>query len=71
MYKCIYCKKEYSSITDAYNCAKRHDLVTVLFKRSDLINLIEFFYTKDENLLTESLIDSIYHYQSFNPGVTE
>ena len=59
-YKCFYCNKLYIDPTKADQCRdENHDLVYVPISRSDLELLINFIYTKDDSLLTESMIRSL------------
>jgi hypothetical protein len=64
-YKCVYCNAEYNASIDAVKCAQSHNLVVVYLTREDLIALIRFLYSKDDSLLTESLIDSLMKYRSY------
>lgn len=71
MYKCVYCKKEYATLQEAVDCAKSHDLVLIYLKRSDIIALLRFLYSKDDSLLTESLVNSLSAYKTFNQAQSE
>ena len=64
-YKCVYCNTEYNTSIEAVKCAQNHNLVVVYLTREDLMTLIRFLYSKDDSLLTESLIDSLMKYRSY------
>jgi hypothetical protein len=68
-YKCFICKKVYAKDIDASSCEKSHDIVYVPFYRSDLFKLVQYFYTQDRTLLTETLINSILNYSNNMKGV--
>jgi hypothetical protein len=68
-WKCSVCGKLYEYGKDkwpqhaAKECEKNHDLVYVAFFPGDLRNLVQFLYTKDDTLLTESLVKTLTSYK--------
>lgn len=62
-YVCSYCGKEFSQYQEADACRDNHDLVYVQISRSDLNRLIMFLQLKNEELLTESLVKTLYKYK--------
>lgn len=58
-WRCSYCNKEYDSVTKADSCRDAHDLVYVQLARSDVYRLLQFIFTKDDDVLTRSLLDSL------------
>jgi len=58
-YKCSYCNKEYDNPTQADTCRINHDLVYVPLSKEDINRLAQFIITKEEKLLTESMVKSI------------
>jgi len=64
-YKCVYCNAEHNTSIGAVKCAQSHNLVVVYLTREDLTALIRFLYSKDDSLLTESLIDRLMKYKSY------
>lgn len=65
-YRCPYCRKLFTDPIDAYNCFRGHDVVYIMLTRSDIQNLIRFIYSGDMSLLTDSLVDSILSYSTYN-----
>lgn len=61
-YKCLYCSKEYLEEDRARKCVEEHDLVLVPISRNDLGRLNQFFYLKEDKLLTESLVRIVQKY---------
>jgi hypothetical protein len=62
-YKCAVCGLTYTNSAMALSCEQAHDVIYVAFKRSDLFNLVNFLYTKDSTLLTESLVKTLMQYR--------
>jgi len=58
-YLCSYCYKPYTDPTKADSCRDNHDLIYVQISREDLARLMQFILTKDEEVLTESLVRSL------------
>lgn len=61
---CFYCKKEYR-IEDrekAEEHLKKHDLVLVPIALNDLSRLVQFFYLKEDSLLSPHLIKLLKQY---------
>jgi hypothetical protein len=67
-YQCGYCGKFYTNPIAAENCKDSHNLIYVPFTKEDLNRLINFIYSKEEKLLTETLITTLQKYLkgSFN-----
>lgn len=61
-YKCSYCGKEYQELTDATSCLDSHDILYVQLSRVDLNRLIQFIMLKNDELLTPTLMKSLYKY---------
>lgn len=61
-YKCGYCGKQYSTISEAGNCKESHKLIYVAFTKEDLNNLIQFIFSKNEELLGEDLVGRLQSY---------
>lgn len=62
-YQCIICNIQYAKDIEAVTCESGHDLVYVPFNREDLFKLIQFLYTKDDSLLSESLMKTLLKYK--------
>ena len=58
-FKCFYCRKDYKEEAKAKKCVVNHDLVLVPIASNDLGRLNQFFYLKDDNLLTEPLVNTV------------
>lgn len=58
-YLCSYCNREYDDPFKADECRNKHDLLYVQISREDLSRLIQFLYTKNEKLLTPTLVESL------------
>lgn len=61
-YKCGVCGRLYEKRDGALKCEQDHDIVYVKFKREDLFRLLQFIMTKDETLLSKSLISTLNKY---------
>ncbi len=59
---CFYCERERLKKEDAEQCVKSHELILVPIARNDLSRLQQFFYLKEEKLLTKSLINTVSRY---------
>ena len=68
-WKCSICGKIYNRDIMAVSCEKGHDLITIQIKRDDLFRLVQFLYTRDEELLSESLIKTLTKYSKQMKGV--
>ena len=58
-WKCSYCNKEFSFDWEADNCRDSHELVLIQLTGNDLGRLQQFLVTQDEELLTDSLVNTI------------
>ena len=63
---CGHCGKPYDDPYKADSCRESHDLIYVPLSKTDLNRLINFIYTKDEQLLTESLMKTLNKYVGGN-----
>jgi hypothetical protein len=61
-YLCGYCGKLYPSPSAADACRDSHELIYVPFTTKDLNSLLQFVYTKDEQFLTETLMNTLQTY---------
>lgn len=61
-YECSYCGKNFETVLKADGCEKSHELIYVPLKKTDLMRLIQFLYTKEEKLLTEELVRTLTKY---------
>ena len=62
-YQCGYCKKFFTNPVDADNCKEGHDLIYIPLSKEDLNRLIMFLYSKEDKLLTSSLVETLQKYQ--------
>jgi|MudIll2142460700_1097286.scaffolds.fasta_scaffold2227169_2 hypothetical protein len=67
-YRCDICNTIHPRDVYALSCEQSHDVVYVPFKFADLKNLVEFLYTRNEQLLTPSLVNTILNYKSYMKG---
>jgi hypothetical protein len=63
-WECKYCHKIYKLELIALGCENSHGIVYVPIRKEDLQRLIQFIYTKDERLLTETLMETLMAYTS-------
>ena len=69
-YKCNLCGKVFKNKNEAKakllarECEKNHDIVMVPMLRSDIQRLLSFLVTKNEDLLTRTLWDTLRQYRS-------
>ena len=61
-YQCSYCYKEYTDPVKADVCRDEHDLIYVPLTLEDIFALNAFMVTKDERILTETLVKQIRKY---------
>jgi len=67
-WKCNVCGLEHPRDIDALSCEQEHEMIYVAFKRDDLYKLIQFVYTGDLSLLTDSLRNTLMKYKSQMKG---
>lgn len=60
---CNHCQQEYSREIYAVSCEQSHEIIYIPLSRSDLFRLLEFLYTGDRELLTESLVKTLMKYR--------
>jgi hypothetical protein len=61
-YKCAICGMLHDRDTLAVACEKSHEIIYIPINRQDLFKLIQFIYTKDSDLLSESLVQTLQKY---------
>jgi len=61
-YYCGYCYKEFAQQMDAEACKDSHNLIYVAISDTDLNRLIQFIYTGNRELLTESMVTNLKKY---------
>jgi len=61
-YRCGYCGKLYIDATKADVCKEQHELIYVPLSITDLNRLVQFLHTKNDDLLTESLVSTLDRY---------
>lgn len=62
-YKCAICGLVYDRDTLAYACEKSHEYIYMMIRREDLFKLVQFIYTGDTSLLSDSLMATLRKYQ--------
>ncbi len=62
VWRCGYCRLPYETSEKAEKCKESHDIVYVGLSRSDLNRLVNFIYTGEEQLITDSLLDNLKKY---------
>lgn len=67
-WKCNICGEYHKLEPYALSCEQSHDIILVKFKRGDLFNLMQFLYTGDRELLTDSLMKTLKKYRK---GITK
>lgn len=65
-FQCSICNTIHSRDVYALSCEQSHDIIYVPFKSEDLFRLVQFLYTKDDSLLSESLMKTLLKYRSRN-----
>lgn len=70
-WECTICGKIHDRDVYALSCEQKHDIIYVPIKREDLFNLIQFLYTGDTELLTESLMTTLQKYSKQMKGRPE
>jgi hypothetical protein len=61
-YKCSICGKFFPRDTLALSCEQEHDVIFVPLIREDLFKLLQFIITRDDELLSESLMNTLRKY---------
>lgn len=59
---CSYCEKEFPTEFKADQCRDAHELIYVPLSKPDLNRLINFLYTKDDDLLSDTLTRTLTRY---------
>lgn len=67
-WKCSVCGEHYPRDVYAVSCEQGHEIVYVPFKQGDLLRLIQYIYTGDSTLLSDSLMKTLLKYSSFRMG---
>ena len=71
-FKCEVCGKEFEdkniSVAEARarDCEKSHEFIYLKIQKSDFLRLVEYVYTGERKVLTESLMDVLRRYQKLN-----
>ena len=65
-WKCPICDNTYSNHLKALACKQSHDVVYVPILRGDVFKLLQFVYTGDRSLLSETLIRTLMKYSSYS-----
>jgi len=63
-WKCSICGEVHVTDILAISCEQAHEYILMYIKQGDLFRLIQFIYTKDDKLLTESLMKTLMKYSS-------
>lgn len=58
-YQCSYCHKLFDSPQKADACRNKHDLIYIGMTGTDLQNLVNFIFTKDDRLISEGLYHAL------------
>lgn len=58
-YQCLHCEKIYPTPARADACRESHDMVYFSVSRTDLSRLLQFIYTKNDELLTPTLMKTL------------
>ena len=61
-YECTFCHKDFETVAKADGCEMAHQIIYVPIKKEDLMRLIQFLYTREEKLLTDSLVNTLTKY---------
>lgn len=70
-YECSYCGNNFETVLKADSCEKSHELVYVPLKKSELMKLIQFLYTREEKLLSSNLVETLTKYARIKTETTE
>lgn len=55
-YVCYYCDKRYNTNAEANTCKDSHQLIYIGFTEADIKSMIQFIYTKREEVLTQGVV---------------
>lgn len=61
-YQCKHCGLRYTSLIEARDCERDHDIVYVPIQRADLKRLLIYLLTGNSEILTKSFLDTINKY---------
>lgn len=61
-YECGYCHKFYTSPVEADACKEAHKLIYVALSKEDLQRLLQFIYSKEDDVLGETIVDRLQSY---------
>lgn len=65
-WECKICHTIYDRDILALSCEQGHDIIYIPVHREDLFKLIQFMYTKDESLLSKTLVETLQKYTRGN-----
>lgn len=68
---CKYCDDDFPNELGAQGCENNHEIIYIPFYKEDLQRLLQFMFTKDDNLLTERLVKLLQHYTTHMKGSQE
>jgi len=58
-YYCNICGKEFDNPLKAVECEKKHDVVYVPVEKSEVFRLVQFFMTREEQLIPTNFLDRL------------
>jgi hypothetical protein len=61
-YRCGYCNKLFADPIECDNHKETHQLIYVALSKQDLNRLVQFIYTQEQGLLTETLVENLKKY---------
>lgn len=61
-YACGYCGKEFTDPIDCENHKETHNLIYLPLSQEDLHRLLQFIYSKEDGLITETLLSNLQKY---------
>lgn len=59
---CSFCGKEYNELHEAETCREKHELIYFPLTKKEINAILQFIYTRDEELIKDDLVKRIQKY---------
>jgi len=73
-YACSFCGRSYANMVEADSCRGKHNLIYFPLTKPELSSILQFIFTRDEELITEALVKRLQKYSraiSISPLTTD
>ena len=70
-FSCSHCGKIYSQLHEAENCRESHELLYFPITKEELNSILQFIFTKEDELLDEDLIKRLQKFSRVNSIISK